>query len=108
MVQYFENENMISENTCEVFMNDVMGKNVWKMWNKPYFIVKNEKNIKTFTHSMKNLKVTWYKFFMLGFFVNDKKNLNVKCPQQWDVFFITLMQSCFVTLNLKQKIYSHI
>jgi hypothetical protein len=24
MVQYFENENMITENTCEVFMNDVM------------------------------------------------------------------------------------
>jgi hypothetical protein len=24
MVSSFENENMISENTCEVFMNDVM------------------------------------------------------------------------------------
>jgi hypothetical protein len=24
MVQFFENENMISENTCEVFMNDVI------------------------------------------------------------------------------------
>jgi hypothetical protein len=24
MVEYFENENMISENTCEVFMNDVI------------------------------------------------------------------------------------
>ncbi len=24
MVQSFENENMISENTCEMFMNDVM------------------------------------------------------------------------------------
>ncbi len=26
MVQSFENENMISENTCEVFMNDGMEK----------------------------------------------------------------------------------
>jgi hypothetical protein len=26
MVQSFENENLISENTCEVFMNDGMGK----------------------------------------------------------------------------------
>jgi hypothetical protein len=24
MVQYFENENMTSENTCEMFMNDVI------------------------------------------------------------------------------------
>jgi hypothetical protein len=26
MVQYFENENMMNENTCEEFMNDIMGK----------------------------------------------------------------------------------
>jgi hypothetical protein len=26
VVQSFENENMISENTCEAFMNDVMEK----------------------------------------------------------------------------------
>jgi hypothetical protein len=26
MAQSFENENMINENTCEVFMNDVMEK----------------------------------------------------------------------------------
>jgi hypothetical protein len=24
LAQFFENENMISENTCEMFMNDVM------------------------------------------------------------------------------------
>jgi len=26
MVQFFENEKIINENTCEVFMNDVMEK----------------------------------------------------------------------------------
>jgi hypothetical protein len=28
MVQSFENEKIINENTCEVFMNDVMEKNL--------------------------------------------------------------------------------
>jgi hypothetical protein len=30
MVQYFKNKKMISENTCEVFMNDVIKKNACK------------------------------------------------------------------------------
>jgi hypothetical protein len=30
---------------------------------------------------MNNLEVTWYKLFMLGFFLmNDKKDVNVKWP----------------------------
>ncbi len=28
MTQFSKNENMINENTCEVFMNDVMRNNV--------------------------------------------------------------------------------
>jgi hypothetical protein len=36
MTQFFENENMINENTCEVFMNDVMEEQCEiRMWNKP-------------------------------------------------------------------------
>jgi hypothetical protein len=58
------------------------------MWNKPQSIVKTLKTkkkqwkrIKKFiTHSMNKLEVTWYKLFMLGFFlVDDKKDVNVKC-----------------------------
>jgi hypothetical protein len=30
----------------------------------------------------------------VGFFlVNDKNDVNVKCPQTWDLFLVTLMQS---------------
>ncbi len=43
MSQSFENENMISENTCEVFMNDVMEE-------------KYEINLSLQTKSKQNLK----------------------------------------------------
>ncbi len=58
MVQFFENENMISENTCEVFVSDVMEE---KYETKPSFEIKNNQDLeseeKTMKENIKNLHV---------------------------------------------------
>jgi hypothetical protein len=49
MVQFFLNENMISENMCGVFMNDVMEENYEMILSLQIEIsqnLENEKNIK--------------------------------------------------------------
>ncbi len=54
MVQSFENENMINENTCEVFMNNVMEE---KYGIKPSLQTKNNQNPKKKKKKKKKKKI---------------------------------------------------
>jgi len=91
MAQSFINENMINENTCELFMNDVMYKeyeinpNLQIESNQK---LKYEKNIKKIACLKNNVEITLYNFFMLVVFcVNDNKDVDLKCPQTMKCIF---------------------
>jgi len=68
---------MISKNTCEVFMNDIMEEeyeinpNLQTKSNQNLQHEKknNEKKLLKFAYSKNNVKITWQKIFMLGFFL---------------------------------------
>jgi hypothetical protein len=45
LAQFFENENMISENTCEMFMNDVMEEKCLQEYEIiPHIQIENSQN----------------------------------------------------------------
>jgi hypothetical protein len=93
MTQFFENENMINENTCEVFMNDVLEEQCEiRMWNKPQSSNINKPKSK---NEKKNNERKYFKSVVIRrtiskshgiiflhwvfFCMNDNKDVNVKC-----------------------------
>ncbi len=94
MTKSFENENMISENTCQVFMNDVMEeKSLQGCEINPNLQIENKQNprsqekINERKHKKLHVqKIIWKSHgrnYLRWVFlcVNDNKDVNVKCPQ---------------------------
>ncbi len=89
MVKSFENENMIRENTCEAFMNDVMEEYEINL----NLQTKISQNLQSEKKTMKmNIKILHVQRIMwkshgiiclcyVFFCVNDNKDVDVKCPQ---------------------------
>jgi len=89
MVKSFENQNVINENTCEAFMNDVMEEYEINpnLQTKISQNLQNEK--KTMKMNIKRLhvqRIMWKSHGIIClccvfFCVNDNKDVDVKCPQ---------------------------
>jgi hypothetical protein len=83
MVQSFENENMISENMCEMFMNDVREEEY--EINPGLQTKKNQnpkmKKRKEKLQAQKKCGNHVIEIPYVGFFcVNNNKDVDVKCP----------------------------
>jgi hypothetical protein len=92
MTQFFENENMINENTCEVFMNDVMEEQCEiRMWNKPQSSNINQPKSKNEEKTMKEniFKMLLFKEQLGNHMITKMLMWNAFKP--WDVFIVIIV-----------------
>jgi hypothetical protein len=118
MTKSFENENMISENTFQVFMMDVMEEKSLQCEINPNLQTKNKQNLrsrkKTNERKRKKLhaqNIIWKShgrnsLRWVFFFVNDNKDVNVKGPQTMRC--ILCYSSPILFCNFKTQAIKHL